>query len=560
MHKAIEKERFADRYLIYNRKSTDDPVNQKNSLAYQRQRNVEFARINNLRIAEITIHGFCADGVVDESHSGFKEEEDFQLRSDGIVQYRIVRPKFLKMLELLKDRTIRGAIILCWDRASRNKQDDMLLKKLMRLGCDIRFVEATYDKTSSGELHMDIDGMFAAHYSRVISEKVRNAYAKLHAEGRCTYAAPLGYLDRGSDNKPLDPDRAPVVKRLFELYATGEWSFAELAKWARMHGLTKKPVRRTRTRDEILNNVDPSAFSRIARPVDHKSIEYILKNPFYAGKIKVSGGYQDGRFHQPLVGMNLFSKVQGMLKVRNVSIHYIEKPFFTYRGLARCTCGRLYTPYEKKGNDYYRCRCLEGCKNTDPNLNEREIVSEVRNVMRRIHFSDDELADIERGKSDLESIDAERGRELQDLQGRRRTIEADLGYLSENKLTLLRTEAMTIKDIQADEHRLRLKLAEIETTIAAHRTSPQEMLCEFATFSQLAKKMGRCYKGALDTERRDITTNVFSELVFSGRTLVSYKAKGAFEFFLSRSQVTGGPTRTRTWDGGFGDRCFTTKL
>ena len=30
---------------------------------------------------------------------------------------------------------------------------------------------------------------------------------------------PAGYLHHGSDNKPFDPERAPIVKRIFELYA-----------------------------------------------------------------------------------------------------------------------------------------------------------------------------------------------------------------------------------------------------------------------------------------------------------------------------------------------------
>ncbi len=69
---------------------------------------------------------------------------------------------------MLREKKVKGIIYLCWDRASRNKQDDMIIKKLLALGFPIIFVEATYDKTSAGDLHMDIDGMFAAHYSRVI--------------------------------------------------------------------------------------------------------------------------------------------------------------------------------------------------------------------------------------------------------------------------------------------------------------------------------------------------------------------------------------------------------
>ncbi|MBI5153468.1 MAG: recombinase family protein [Parcubacteria group bacterium] len=191
MKRKTQNKVFGDQYLIYNRKSTDDADNQKNSLSYQQMRNLEFATRSSLPIAEaLSIQGFCEAGTINESHSGFKEDEDFEINLNGSVQYKISRPKFLRLIQMLKNKEIKGAIFLCWDRASRNKQDDVILKKLITLGCDIRFCEATYDKSSSGELHMSVDGMFASHYSRVISEKVRNAQQKLRSEGRCLYFSP----------------------------------------------------------------------------------------------------------------------------------------------------------------------------------------------------------------------------------------------------------------------------------------------------------------------------------------------------------------------------------
>ena len=119
-------------YLIYNRKSTDDAENQKNSLAYQRMRNLDFAKHAGLSIASLTIPGFCEDGIIDERHSGYKEDAQFEIGAEGSVQYRVLRPKFLKLAAMLKEKHIKGAIFLCWDRASRNRQDDVLLQKLMK--------------------------------------------------------------------------------------------------------------------------------------------------------------------------------------------------------------------------------------------------------------------------------------------------------------------------------------------------------------------------------------------------------------------------------------------
>jgi DNA invertase Pin-like site-specific DNA recombinase len=529
-------------YLIYNRKSTDDAENQKNSLQYQRMRNVEFAKHVGLPIANLTIPGFCENGIIDERHSGYKEDVDFAISTDGSVQYRVLRPKFLKLAAMLKDKQIGGAIFLCWDRASRNRQDDVLLQKLMRLGCDIRFSEATYDKSSAGDLHMSVDGMFASHYSRVISEKVHNAYAKLHAEGRCTYLTPIGYLDLGSNSKPLDPERAPIVKRIFELYATGEWSLAQLGKWAQQQGLTKKPMRRKRTQEEMLDNFDPSTLPKVARPADHKTIEYILKNPFYIGKIKTPNGYQEGRFHQPLIDTALFSKVQQILKRKNQTVRYVDRPFYTYRSLIRCTCGRSYSPYEQKGSVYYRSRCRPGCENRDPNLEEKEITATIQAILDQIAFSDGELGAIESGaKSGLEKVSAQRDKELEDLHAKQRRIVADLGYLAESRITILRTGVMSPDALRTEEERLKAEMQHVNAEITARGVSAREMLDFTIAFSELVKNASLYFENGLDSEKRQLTTDVFSELVFKDRALVKYSAKDGFGALLRRNRVTGSP-------------------
>ena len=527
---------FANQYLIYNRKSTDDADNQKNSLAYQLMRNLEFAKRESLPIAEsMTIPGFCEAGIINESHSGFKEDLDFVITTSGSIQYSVLRPKFLRLAQMLKDKEIKGAIILCWDRSSRNKQDDVIIKKLISLGCDIRFSEATYDKTSSGELHMDIDGMFASHYSRVISEKVKNAQRKLRAEGKCIYFTPIGYLDKGSDNKPLDPERAPIVKRIFELYATGDWSFAQLGKWANKQGLNTKPARRKRTQEEILNNVSPDKIIKTSRAIDHKVIEHILHNPFYMGKIKTKEGYMAGKSHQPLIGMDMWNKVQIFLKQRNRSVYYIDKPFFTYRKMVRCTCGRTYCPYEQKGIFYYLTKCKPGCPNPNKNIRESDIDDAIHGLFSRMYFTDDELKEIEtKTKVELGVIATNRNKELDDLHVQQKKWLADMDYLTTNKLTLLRTNTMDVDAIKDEESRISSKLAEIDVKIRARAESAEAILNYVISFSELVKNGALYYKHALDTEKQEVAMNVFSELVFDGRKLVNYKAKEGFEALLNR--------------------------
>lgn len=476
--------------------------------------------------------------LLDESHSGFKEDANFEIGEGNTVQYRISRPKFLQLVRLLKEKKIKGAIILSWDRATRNKQDSGLIQKLLKLGCDIRFVEATYDKSSAGDLHMDIDGMFASHYSRVIGEKVRNAYKKLRSEGRCVYISPIGYLDRGSDSKPLDPERAPIVKRIFEKYAEGTWSIVQLAKWANEQGLTKKPMRGKRTREQILANLDVSSMPKVARRVDHKTIEYILSNPFYVGMIKVGDEYRHAKSHQPLIDTALFQKVQSILRSKNKSVHYPDKLFYTYRCLFRCTCGRVYTPYEQKGSVYYRSNCKAGCDNQIRNLTETEITAAMQKLIDQIYFTDAELKEIEsRAKTELAAVTKTRDKKLEDLHLRQRNIMADMDYLAENRISLMRTGAMTTDFIIAEQNRLNGLLGGVHAEIRAYGESAQEMLQYVISFSGLVRNASLYFAHALDNERRDIVSQIFYEIVIKDKNVQKYRAKDGFDALLGRIRL-----------------------
>ncbi len=534
-------------YLIYARKSTDDADNQKNSIDYQIGECLRYAKNNTLLVADFSVDGFCDTGVIKEKHTAYKTSDSI-INKDGSFVYRIERPKFKKIIDALTKKEFKGLICLCWDRISRNDQDGIIIKNLIKNGVDVRFVQTKYEQTSSGALHMDIDGMFAAHYSRVISEKVRAAYSKLRSEGKCTYSAPIGYLNHGSDNKPLDEERAPLVRQIFELYANGGWGLRQLAKWANEQGLTTKPSRKHRTRAEILAGKEHDDSVPVGRPMNEKSIELILKNPFYIGKLKIGQKIIDG-IHQPLIDVSLFNKVQEVLKSKNVNIYFVDKDFYTYRGFIRCLCGRVYSPYEQKGNNYYRCNCLRTCDSTDKNLKENDINETVAEIMDKIHFTDTELAEIqERAKSELgEAVEKKRQFEVGTLEKQRQRITDDLVYLEKNKITLLRTNVYTIEQFNADYEKLGKELKEVNEKISTQNVSASEMLETVISFSELVKDAKIYYENALDREKREMATNVFYELNYHSGNLSNYKAKEGYHALLNRHSVNfGGSDGTRT--------------
>jgi site-specific DNA recombinase len=548
----IQNGKYRDYYLIYNRKSTDDTQNQKNSIKYQKSENARFAFRENLTIAPITMEGFVTDGIISERHSGFKENSELIFGDGNTVQYRVDRPKFHQLVLFLSKGYFKGVIILCWDRASRNKGDDTIIRKLMKVGVDIRFTLAQYDKTSAGELHMDIDGMFAEHHSRVTREKVTITIRNSRSRGLCTNRAPVGYLNEGNmDYKPLDPERAPIIKQLFEMASTGEWSLADMAQWAIKQGFTMMPMRRRRTQEEILAEEEDDVrleIESIARLPSFNTIHKILTNPFYIGKVWGNDGiWVASTSHEPLVSEELFIEVQENLKNKRTSAHYTEFLEHPLRRIMYCpTCGRVYTPYTRKGILYYGARCAKSCTNPLKNFNFDFIARKVGGLIEKLSFTEDELAEIDaKASTDIAILDVKRISRLENDERRKKKIREDLAYLNANRLMLLKTGAYTPEKLVADETSLNLELNALCNEEMASDVSMQQTVKEAEKLSELLKDVANTYSFASPQAKDRIIRVIFSELTPSENTL-QYKCRKGFEALSSRFIPDCDPTRNRT--------------
>ena len=530
----IESGKFRDDYLIYDRKSTDEPNNQKNSLKYQKSENVHLAFREKLPIAKLTLGGFCTDGIISERHSAFKE--NFALTfNKGMVQYQIERPKFYRLAEWLSKGYFKGVIFLCWDRASRNQGDETIIRKLIKTGVDIRFALTSYDKSSSGELHMDIDGMFAEHHSRVTREKVSLTIKNSRARGLVTHKAPVGYLNEGTmEHKPFDPVRAPIIKKFFGMYASGDWSLIDLARWATEQGFMMPPARRRRTKDEMLadeENDERIEIEKVSHPPTANNIHMILTNQFYIGKtIGNDGVYVDSTSHKALVDDGLFNQVQELLHKRNKSAHYDQYLNHPLRGLIHCAlCKRVYTPYPKKGHMYYGARCSRGCPNPTKSFNFDYITGKIGKFIENLSFTDEELEIIDaRMGTDIALLEAKRLSKLDDGERRKKKIREDLAYLNANRLTLLKSGAYTPEMIVAEDTKLNFQLTKLCDEEQVSDISIRETVKEAIKLSELTKRVYLYYENALPHEKEEIIKAIFSELTLNEDTL-EYQCKKGFQ-------------------------------
>ena len=547
-----EQEKYPHRnsYLIYTRKSTDDKDNQKNSHVYQKIEILRFVQREHLPIASLDIESFCTDGIISESDSGFKEDEDFEV-GDGYIKYKVHRPKFHQLVQLLNKGEIKGAIFLSWDRASRNKNDSNILDKLINKGVDIRFALATYDNTSSGKMHRGFDGMIAEQHSLVTSEKIRLATRKLRAEGVCTYRAPVGYLNLKTPyDKPFDEKRAPLVKELFEKCGEGRWSLIDLARWANKCGLTMPPSRRRRTTAEMLTtDENPEEIKPVERAFRVNNVQWVLRNQFYIGKVRGNDDtWTQSASHKPLVDEALFWRVQNILTKRKVSVHYTEKLAFPYRGMIRCFhCDRVYTPYAKKDVVYYGARCRTGCENTMRSINSEFVEEKISETLRKLYYSKEELAEIDTRMKTISTIwEEERQRKVKDAQSRAHHTREEMAYFHTHKLSLLRTRVYSPEQCLAEEARLQKALEEAQAEEKAADINIHTAVKDVIRLSEILEDTYLYYSLANSSEKALIAQKVFSEIRFSEKTY-DYKYRNGFKVLNLHDELYCDPGRNRTY-------------
>lgn len=253
---------------------------------------------------------------------------------------KIGRPVFTEVVRSLKAGKARGLIVHKIDRSARNFRDWAIIGDLSDSGIQIHFATESLDfESRGGRLTADIQAVIAADYIRNLRDETKKGlYGRLE-QGLYPYKAPLGYLDQGRGNAKIpDPDRAQLVREMFEIYGTGAYSLRTLADEMECRGLR----------------------SRSGRKVSRSSIENLLSNPFYTGiiLIKRTGETYPG-VHEPLIPVALFERVQDIKLDR-----YGKKTTrheYTYRGLLRCGhCSSQLTGERQKGRVYYRCH-TQGC-------------------------------------------------------------------------------------------------------------------------------------------------------------------------------------------------------
>jgi DNA invertase Pin-like site-specific DNA recombinase len=336
------------KFFLYARKSTDDEERQMLSIEAQLAELREYASNEGVTVTREFVESRTA-------------------KTPG-------RPIFNDMLERIENGEASG--LLAWhpDRLARNWADGGHIVNLLDTGklAALRFPTFWFEDTPQGKFVLSIAFSQSKYYSDALSQNVQRGMRQKLRRGEFPGKPPVGYL-----NEPrlrtiiVEPGKAELVRRMFEAYATGSYTFDDLHELVVGWGLT----------------------SHREKPIARSMLPQLLANPFYIGLFRFAGETHEGS-HQPIVSKALFDEVQNVM-ARRGRPHKPRRNPLPYLGFIQCgECGASITGERQKGHHYYRCTRKLGPCSQKRFIREEALTDELRAITASVSVPAERGADM----------------------------------------------------------------------------------------------------------------------------------------------------------------------
>ena len=444
------------------------------------------------------------------------------------------RKKFEQIINEIKQAKEPMALVVeTVDRLQRSFKESVLLDELRKAGkLHIHFIRENLvihkDSNSSEIQRWDLAVFVAKSYVLQLSDNVKRSNEYKRKNGEWAGKAPIGYLNSVDDknNKTVvaDPMRGHLITRMFELYATGNYSMLTLRKEMKKLGLvsnTKNPI-----------------------PLTVSSIFHALKNPFYFGLMLVKGQLYPHKY-QTLVSKELFEQVQ------QVKAGYHKKPFqyaakpFVFRGLIKCAdpkCACTITPEISKGHTYYSCTNYKKVHANRVYVTEAELLEPIQQILKSIQLPN-EIIDflITELRKSNEAKNHFNQQALNTLRTEYDKIEARL-----SKMLDARFDGSITTDIYDKKlHEYKERQQELLDEMQQHNVADESYYITVNTVLNLAQKAYEIFESSELQEKRQLLNFLLQNCTLDGKTL-HYELKKPFDLIAVSAQQANSTNRKST--------------
>lgn len=314
-----------DRVVGYIRKSSEDneqggATKQLNSLDYQRHFVTQEAPVKYDLKPPIK--------VFEDDKSGYEA---------------YIRDGFEEMLHYLEDRKNEVDGIVCTEisRLARNFGDGGKILWFLQNGTIKRIYTPSkiFTNSSSDQMMVAIELAMSKKSSDETGERtIAGMKSKAFVVRHPPRDRILGYLSEGRTGQKrwlIDPIKGPLVKEIFEQFATGKYTQKQIAEYAFNRGLVSSD-KKSKT-----GVISKNTWSTRLKDIKYTGI-------FYYKDSRIVGDYE------ALISPELFYAVQ---EVFSENTHHVETHLdYAYSGLIKCGyCSDMLSGTNKKGHTYYRC-------------------------------------------------------------------------------------------------------------------------------------------------------------------------------------------------------------
>lgn len=480
--------------------------------------------------------GYSIDAQINRLNEYCKRKELPVLQTFTIIESSTNgdRKQFMEMIAFAKkQRTTIAVVADKIDRVQRSFKETPLLNELIDRGkIELHFhVEncVIHQKSTSMErLMWNMGVMMAQSYVDSLRDNVNRAKGQKLKNGECIGLAPIGYLnvrdERGKADVIVDELRAPLVKRLFETYATGSYTLGEMVTFAREWGLTNS--------------------KRMQKPVSKSQMYKILTNPFYYGvmHIKKDGAEHPHRY-PPLVAKSLFDRCE------EVRLGWEKKPFkysgidFVFRGILTCATTGKTISAERHGKTYKNGGksewiYLSSWNPDDPKkkvwMREEHVLEQVEAALATLAIKDEKV--LKNLTSYIfqtnESKKAFHVKQTAILKKEHTEIEEKLDKL----LDLMMEKVISKEEFEAKKRKLKDRQYEIDELVRSYDEADDQFTNRLIDLLNLSAGALTRFRGSNIPEKRDLLNFVFSNLSLRGKKL-EYTMRCPFDAFAGCDDI-----------------------
>ena len=323
--------------------------------------------------------------------------EEFIFVDEGISGRKAdKRPSFQRMIGTAKLKPKQFDVILLWkfSRFARNRQDSIVYKSMLRKQCGIDVISIS-EQLGEDNTSILIEALIEAmdeYYSLNLAEEVKRGMNEKFSRGGVVSQPPFGYK---MENGIFAPDEAtaPIVQMIFSDCLSG-MGMRQIA---------------TKLNNMGIRSTKGNAF-------ENRTVEYILTNPTYLGKLRRSrnGCDKSDRFHQskdntlivdgkhePLITDAIFERVQEKIsESKKLYTHYSRQDpvEFMLKGMVRCdNCGATLTMLSS--HKYLQChQYAKGACNISHSISIKKlneaVIGKMKNDLMNMDFEVDVKNDV----------------------------------------------------------------------------------------------------------------------------------------------------------------------